>query len=128
MAAQEQLKIPFTEADRKVLNKYIDGLPKESREFKEEYCVERSYRLRGSYHNNRRELRGSIMSGKINHCKCGGGMSECSACELVKSGEKWESQKKCGFYKKASFADRCCYETFGEYCWSVDAQRDAQKG
>ena len=126
MATQQKLKFKFTEAERKKLNKYIENLPKESPrqrvfEYEERY-IQDPYR-------RERPLRGSlIMTDKINHCKSTGGtMSECSACQL-KRGEKVESQKKCHFYKKATFKDRCTFETFGEYCWCVEAQVEAKKG
>ncbi len=123
-----QTKIKFTEAERKKLTKYIKSLPKE---MPREECYEQEYMVDGPY--GRRRIRrpiqrGIIMSDKINHCKSGGGtMSECSACNLKRT-EKHESQKKCHFYQKASFKERCTFETFGEYCWCVEAQTEAKKG
>lgn len=122
-------KIKFTEADQKKLKQYIKNLPKEAP--REEY-YEHEY-MDGPYGRRRIRrgipYRGSIiMSDKINHCKSTGGtMSECSACALKRT-EKHESQKKCHFYQKASFKERCTFETFGEYCWCVEAQTDSKKG
>lgn len=126
-----QTKIKFTEAERKKLNKYIKNLPKEL-PTRHIYDTEQEYYdSPGRRRIGRREtFRGSIipMADKINHCKTTGStMSECTACKL-KRGEKVESQKKCHYYMKASFKDRCCFETFGEYCWSTDAQDEAKKG
>ena len=122
-----QSKIKFTEADQKKLKQYIKNLPPET--FKEDRLYEKEY-----YHSPGRDLyrrrfaeRGLVMSDKINHCKSGGGtMSECSACKLRKDSEKHKSQKACAFYKKNTHAEKCRFETFGEYCWSVDAQKDSK--
>jgi hypothetical protein len=54
-------------------------------------------------------------------------MAGCSATDL-NDNEKIAAQKKCPFYKKASFQERCQFETFEEFCWCVEAQKDAKKG
>jgi hypothetical protein len=72
----------------------------------------------------------SMPSTKINHCLPGmaGGMAGCAACKLRDPNMKPNAQKACDFYEKARFHTRCCYETFGEYCWSTKAQDAARKG
>ena len=36
-------------------------------------------------------------------------------------------QKKCKFYKKSSFSDKCMYLMFGEYCDCLEAQLATQQ-
>lgn len=54
-----------------------------------------------------------------------GGMSECSATSIKESHVKLTTQEKCPFFKKAKFASRCRFETFKQFCWSTEAQDDA---
>jgi hypothetical protein len=77
-----------------------------------------------------RESEQMAISTKINHCLPGvaGGMAGCAACKLRDPNMKPNAQKACDFYEKARFHTRCCYETFGEYCWSTKAQDAARKG
>jgi hypothetical protein len=65
----------------------------------------------------------------INHCRSNGsGMSGCYACQTYnKDGEKIQCQKACNFFQKHSFAARCRWETYGEYCWSTKAQDELKK-
>jgi hypothetical protein len=77
-----------------------------------------------------RESEQMAISTKINHCLPGvaGGMAGCAACKLRDPNMKPNAQKACDFYEKARFHTRCCYETFGEYCWSTKAQDAARRG
>ena len=66
------------------------------------------------------------MAGTKNHCKydC---MSRCGATDLQKKSEKFESQKECKFFQEATNSKRCLFETFSEYCWCIEAQKDSKK-
>lgn len=114
--------------DKLVIKKYRTRTPPERMTFKYEHEYD-SPTGRKVFDN---DIMGGIQSmsdTKINHCipNGTGGMSVCAACKLRDSSKKVDSQKLCDFYDKARFHERCCYETFGEYCWSTKAQ-DAQKG
>ena len=79
--------------------------------------------------DSRWAIGGSNSMADINHCRNGmSGMSGCDATNIKKDSEKIESQKKCKFYKKSSCNNECLFETFGEFCWCVDAQQDSKKG
>lgn len=54
------------------------------------------------------------MSEEVSLCKQGM-MSTCSA-------ENIKGQKKCKFYEKASYENRCMYFMFNEYCDCLEAQ------
>jgi len=56
------------------------------------------------------------MSDKVNFC-IAGIMSTCRA-------ENTKEQKKCKFYEKASYENRCMYFIFDEYCDCLKAQDD----
>lgn len=63
----------------------------------------------------------------VNHCQLNGGTnSTCYACRYTDDKSKIQCQRACNFFDKASFAERCMWETMGEYCWSTKAQ-DAKK-
>ena len=65
------------------------------------------------------------MSQRINHCQLnGGGNSTCYACHYNDDKSKIQCQKACNFFRKASFNERCMWETFGEFCGSTKAQDD----
>ena len=51
---------------------------------------------------------------RLNFCKKGP-MSICTAGSV-------NEQKKCRFYKKSSYGDRCMYFIFDKYCDSLEAQ------
>lgn len=51
---------------------------------------------------------------RLSFCKKGL-MSVCTASSA-------EEQKKCRFYKKSSYCDRCMYFIFDKYCDSLEAQ------
>ena len=57
-----------------------------------------------------------------NYC-VSGMLSRCSA------GSEWKRQKKCRFYVKSTFRDRCMYfsETLDGHCDCVDAQREVRR-
>ncbi len=62
-----------------------------------------------------------------NHCQLdGSGMSKCTATDLKVSSEKEALQAKCFYFKPATRAKRCRFETFEEYCWSIKAQAAAK--
>ena len=74
-------------------------------------------------------ITGGMGMGDTNHCKLdSGGLSGCDATKIKKTSEKHTCQKKCKYYKKASRSARCIFETFGEYCWSTEAQDDNKSG
>jgi len=50
----------------------------------------------------------------------GGGMSDCIACE------SHNMQKRCPYYEKAQYADRCSDLVFDEYCRNTRAQDRAR--
>lgn len=52
----------------------------------------------------------------LNFCVSEGVISECSAT-------KFDEQKKCGYYEKASSENRCMFRVMGEFCDSVRAQK-----
>jgi hypothetical protein len=58
---------------------------------------------------------------KINLCKTGGIISVCAGCESPKN------QKNCEFYgtTKTKTGGECEHLTFGEYCYSRNAQDKA---
>ena len=57
----------------------------------------------------------------VNLCEPGF-MSYCSA------GNKWENQKRCQFYRKASIAKRCMHyrAALGDHCDCAEAQRSVR--
>jgi hypothetical protein len=58
-----------------------------------------------------------------NHCQIGGsGMSKCGATSIKVSSEKELEQAKCFYFVRASFSNRCMFEIFDRYCWSIKAQ------
>ena len=71
---------------------------------------------------------GGCTMGDVNHCVSNGGMSVCSATNLRIKEEKLNTQEKCKHFIKASHEQRCMWEVFGEYCWSIKAQNAASKG
>ena len=38
-----------------------------------------------------------------------------------------EEQKKCRFYQKSSYTDKCMFFMFGEYCDCLEAQMNTEK-
>lgn len=64
----------------------------------------------------------------INHCLVDSLMSICDATNLRNSNEKYEAQKKCDHFMKATQEDRCMFEVYKEYCWNHKAQIAAKKG
>lgn len=115
-----------------VVKSYIDNYKKnyQPSEGSQVFKVSRD-RSGGTYRDEYRYDHGEIMEGSpistnINHCLPGmaGGMAGCAACKLKDPTMKPKAQKACDFYSKARFHTRCCYETFGEYCWSTKAQDD----
>lgn len=53
----------------------------------------------------------------VNYCRKG----TLSYCDVSDSFEK---QKKCKYYKKSSYFDRCMFLVFGKHCSSIDAQEN----
>jgi hypothetical protein len=121
MAVQKKIKL--TEAEKKILNKTFDKFKNSSYKFKERSPRQRQFE-KFVYEEN--IAGGPKMVNPANLCK-NGTMAGCSATDL-NDNEKIAAQKKCPFYKKASFQERCQFETFGEFCWCVEAQKDAKKG
>ena len=71
---------------------------------------------------------GGCTMGDVNHCVISGVMSVCSATNLRIKEDKLNTQEKCKYFIKASYEQRCMWETFEEYCWSIKAQSAASKG
>jgi hypothetical protein len=61
----------------------------------------------------------TVQSDKISYCRKGA-MSVCTATSV-------DEQKKCRYYQRSSYSDRCMYLIFGKYCDCLDAQEDTQK-
>lgn len=77
-----------------------------------------------------KKYRGTIMaptSGHTNLC-IKDIMSRCGAVEKTNSNlDKHACQKTCTYYIKATQAERCLFEVFEEYCWSITAQNVNEK-
>jgi len=45
------------------------------------------------------------------------------------AGKRWKDQKRCKYYRKATFAERCMHfvEAINGHCDNVDAQRDGRR-
>jgi hypothetical protein len=56
---------------------------------------------------------------RLSFCKKGL-MSVCTAGSV-------DRQKKCRFYKKSSYSDKCMYFIFDKYCDCLEAQMNTEK-
>lgn len=91
------------------------------REFREEYrheFEERPERIRGT--------RPMVDTPKHTNLCVKGAMFKCNAILTTVSGDsKWECQKTCTYYEKATNHNRCIFEVFETYCWNTKAQDNA---
>jgi hypothetical protein len=61
----------------------------------------------------------TVQVGKLCFCKKGA-MSVCTAGSV-------DEQRKCQYYQKSSYSDKCMYFTFNKYCDCLEAQMNIEK-